>query len=608
MQKIKYITNRDLLAEIQNSKNTYCYFIAPEYAVYDVIVSSIADVTPALLETVIASKATKLTGDAEDIASIVPEQVVFRVMSDAHLPSETDEKRRIKSSRGDWVTKPNFPSFSHVVLRDGVICEVGRSHWRGGLENGHFDLHSGYMTNQLAAMFMLLVERYSRGGSWRAYCVDEQTEALTQRGWLTMHEITEQDVILSYDAGRLKWSKIKSIFRGHYDGLMFHLTIDGMNALVTPRHRFLTDRGLIEVEYLIEKDRVILMGDPADGGAGDYSDAFVELVGRIVADGSYALTEARHYEKNTIYQDEGPKADRIRACLSKLEVRFSESKRGTYTGHTQVAFSLTKQICLRLAAVAPDRVLEMAFILALSQPQRELLIDTMVDGNRGRTKFYGPENRHGGVARYSQTDKRHMDAFLALCTISGHRTSTRLRNVVSFGKRTTIYDVNIFSKLHDRHRYSLVENIDFHGGKRDGGMHPGYQNEPTVPYNGRIWCPETEYGTFIARRAGTIFAMGNSYNDEMRSHALTQLAQVGLQFNEMRSANPFAFYTQIIKNCFRRILNLEHRAQTIRDDLLIMSGAMPSYTRQVDNEMDQRDESNDNAAKRGRKPKSINIE
>ena len=36
---------------------------------------------------------------------------------------------------------------------------------------------------------------------------------------------------------------------------------------------------------------------------------------------------------------------------------------------------------------------------------------------------------------------------------------------------------------------------------------------------------------------------GYSYVDEMRGHALQQLSQIGLQFDELKSDNPFAFYT-----------------------------------------------------------------
>lgn len=81
---------------------------------------------------------------------------------------------------------------------------------------------------------------------------------------------------------------------------------------------------------------------------------------------------------------------------------------------------------------------------------------------------------------------------------------------------------------------------------------------------------------------------GYTYNDEMRSHALLQLSQIGLQFDESKSDNPFAFYTTAIKNCFTRVLNIERRNQAIRDDMLIVAGASPSYTRQVENEMEYR--------------------
>jgi hypothetical protein len=81
---------------------------------------------------------------------------------------------------------------------------------------------------------------------------------------------------------------------------------------------------------------------------------------------------------------------------------------------------------------------------------------------------------------------------------------------------------------------------------------------------------------------------GYTYNDEMRSQALLQLSQIGLQFDESKSDNPFAFYTTAIRNCFTRVLNLEKKAQNIRDDMLIIAGASPSYTRQIDNEMEYR--------------------
>ena len=73
---------------------------------------------------------------------------------------------------------------------------------------------------------------------------------------------------------------------------------------------------------------------------------------------------------------------------------------------------------------------------------------------------------------------------------------------------------------------------------------------------------------------------GYTYNDEMRSQALLQLSQIGLQFDESKSQNPFAYYTAAITNSFTRVLNIEKRNQNLRDDILELNGFNPSYTRQ----------------------------
>ena len=100
-----------------------------------------------------------------------------------------------------------------------------------------------------------------------------------------------------------------------------------------------------------------------------------------------------------------------------------------------------------------------------------------------------------------------------------------------------------------------------------------------------------EHGT-MTRKLATMFMKlceryatrsnwrGYTYNEEMRGQALLQLSQIGLQFDEFKSQNPFAYYTAAITNSFTRILNLEKKNQNIRDDMLEMNGLNPSWTRQ----------------------------
>jgi len=73
---------------------------------------------------------------------------------------------------------------------------------------------------------------------------------------------------------------------------------------------------------------------------------------------------------------------------------------------------------------------------------------------------------------------------------------------------------------------------------------------------------------------------GYTYVEEMRGQAVLQLSQIGLQFDESKSENPFAYYTAAVTNSFTRVLNLEKKNQNIRDDLLEIAGLTPSMTRQ----------------------------
>jgi len=125
-------------------------------------------------------------------------------------------------------------------------------------------------------------------------------------------------------------------------------------------------------------------------------------------------------------------------------------------------------------------------------------------------------------------------------------------------------------------------------------------NEHKVPYivGKSHWKGDLEHGEYsrdhgtMTRKLAMMFMKlceryatrsnwrGYTYNEEMRGQALLQLSQIGLQFDESKSQNPFAYYTAAITNSFTRILNIEKKMQNIRDDILEMNGLNPSWTRQ----------------------------
>ncbi|MDC6481111.1 hypothetical protein PQZ46_01010 [bacterium] len=130
-----------------------------------------------------------------------------------------------------------------------------------------------------------------------------------------------------------------------------------------------------------------------------------------------------------------------------------------------------------------------------------------------------------------------------------------------------------------------------------GGMENGYfsmKHAKATDELARMWIKLCE------RYATRGNVRGYTYNDEMRGQAILQLAQIGLQFDESKSNNPFAYYTAAVTNSFVRVINLEKRNQNIRDDILEMNDMNPSYTRQHNAEWEasmKRETAKINAAK-----------
>lgn len=68
-----------------------------------------------------------------------------------------------------------------------------------------------------------------------------------------------------------------------------------------------------------------------------------------------------------------------------------------------------------------------------------------------------------------------------------------------------------------------------------------------------------------------------SYNEDMQAYAMMMLVRTWNSFDPAKSNNPFAFFTQCIKNSFIQYLNQEKRQRDVRDVILIDQGMNPSY-------------------------------
>jgi hypothetical protein len=421
---------------------------------------------------------------------------------------------------------------------------------------------SGVLSNELAEMVSKIAHKLSYAPNFINYCVDEETEFLTDDGWKTYQDtINDKTKILSYnkETKKLVWSKIIDIFRGDYNGLMFKLNNIGLDALVTPNHKFVSlENGIKPIEEFRTNEHMVLMGTCVeDPNKITYTNDFVELVGWSVTEGNFLYGKNKHSVQ--IFQKEGEKAQQIRELLDRMQLVYKEYD---WSNPNIKCFRLKHDISNDIISVAKDKILNMDFINSLTQEQRVLLIKTMVLGDGWNRK----NNKNKTRWSYSQKCKNHIDNFVALCTLAGFTTSTTLiKNIFGFTK-FPYYIVNIFQ---DSKLYCNVEKINMHRGRAKSGgnrMNGNVKNNtPTVPYDGKIWCPQTEYGTFVCRRGKYVYVTGNSYREEMVGDGVIRMfkALMSKKYNHTKGTNPFSYFTRIAFNAFRnRIKKEKHIHET----------------------------------------------
>ncbi len=191
-RRVKYLNNRDLLAEIHKSKCTFSSFAKPEYSQHDIILPNLDKVNVRTIAEAKRNRAkrlglelfmqARLAGDKKskladfivDYKKIPKTDIVIRIMTFDHIPLAPGRKRTTKTT-ADAHDKVNFPPFQHWKFDDNdeLIC-VGKSHWKGTLAKGSYSKDHGRITEELGKMFIKLSDRYAQRSNWRGYTYVEE--------------------------------------------------------------------------------------------------------------------------------------------------------------------------------------------------------------------------------------------------------------------------------------------------------------------------------------------------------------------------------------------------------------------------------------------------
>lgn len=130
-KRINYLNNKDILAEIAKSKNTFCSYTDNEYAVYDIILPSIEKINirtiaeakrnqakrlqqKAFEQAKAQGKRVKLAEFEIDYRKVQKTDLIFRIMMYDHIPEEPGRKKNPKNI-ADTKTKLNLPTKTFCI-------------------------------------------------------------------------------------------------------------------------------------------------------------------------------------------------------------------------------------------------------------------------------------------------------------------------------------------------------------------------------------------------------------------------------------------------------------------------------------------------------------
>jgi hypothetical protein len=373
-------------------------------------------------------------------------------------------------------------------------------------------------------------------------CVDTETEILTKRGWLAWDQVAEGDETLGINpaTGNAEWQSIVEVFRAPFVGELTRLKTRTHDSLTTGNHRWLTKRyGKFDwrtTETLDRHSYIPLAVSQAKDIVASYSDDFVELAAWYYTEGTAdhrlrGLDSGGSISQSEIVNPQNSKRIRdlmyrmygtpgplprgpyvpqeivdeairlrqrgmaVRDVAEKLGVsnisvyRWASGKRANTKvykwrdGHTrpgQNCFVFTQEVAreLRKVICGPDKIPSPEFLTSLTQSQLRLFIDVSILGDGT------------GSETFLQNEVR-VKAFEFACALAGQPTHTK--------KHGSCRAVTLL-----RQTVTSPHDAAYQGDRRANGV-------MQEPYEGHVWCPRVKHKNWLARRNGSVFYTGNTY-------------------------------------------------------------------------------------------------
>ncbi|SDY13438.1 ribonucleoside-triphosphate reductase [Allochromatium warmingii] len=318
---------------------------------------------------------------------------------------------------------------------------------------------------------------------WGTQCVDAETECLTEHGWKRYDQIQPGEKIATFDYrnNRLEYLEPLAITAYDFDGDMYVLRNRTQEQWITPRHKvvrkvFNSDNHWVleEIEQVAAlKSPVIIPNAWETSSESEIDDKLVMLLAWIVAEGHVDVSngQARIHLLSSLGNAEH--AAEIEWLLHELGLSWDRHERTGTDANAPIYRYGLRQDASEFVLGYLERKCVPDMIRTLSARQIRLFLETYIKGD-GHIE----ENGH---ARIDTKDRDTLDALQELCALAGYGSTIHTR------KDSGVHVLNIV-----RNRETYIQLIE------------------RKPYQGKVWCPTTRNGTFVARRRGKTFITGNT--------------------------------------------------------------------------------------------------
>ncbi|PKL72583.1 ribonucleoside triphosphate reductase [Candidatus Kuenenbacteria bacterium HGW-Kuenenbacteria-1] len=326
--------------------------------------------------------------------------------------------------------------------------------------------------------FMFNIAAPSR---WGTQCVSEDTEALTDNGWKKYLEIKKEDKIATFNLEKkiIEYLKPERVCSYDYNGYLFNLKNRTQDQLITPGHKIVRkifnngEFELLEIEKALKfKTPILIPNSSITVSKKEIDENLLKIIAWFVSEGSFSDGDR---DRVYIFQSEKNIANcnEIRTCLKKLNFKWDEMKKngGFLNSGIILRFRLNQESSKKIRKIINKKEIP-SLIKTLSADQIQLFIHTYIKGD-GHREFKGR-------IRIFTKDEKNKNDLQELCVLSNYGTTIKQRE-------NGVYVINII-----RNNITSITQIS------------------KKKYKGKVWCPTTLNGTFIARRNGKTFITGNT--------------------------------------------------------------------------------------------------